>query len=178
MIRGEVALGSLRFRPMRALFVAPLAVLVTAGAAVAAPPRAGVLDPGVSLGGLRLGATQAQVKTTWGASFGRCRKCPSPTWYFNYRRYRPQGAAVQFQHGRVEAIFTLWAPPGWKTSTGLKIGDPSSKISQLYGPLSRTPCGQYAALVLPMRGGVNVFYVSNGKLWGFGLLNFLVQPCR
>jgi hypothetical protein len=29
-----------------------------------------------------------------------------------------------------------------------------------------------------MQGGVNVFYVSNRKLWGFGLLNFLVNPCR
>ena len=47
-----------------------------------------------------------------------------------------------------------------------------------HGPLSRTPCGKYSALVLPMRGGVNVFYVSNQKLWGFGLLNFLVNPCR
>jgi len=62
--------------------------------------------------------------------------------------------------------------------TRLKIGDPASKISQLYGPLSRTPCGQYTALILPMPGGVNVFYVSNRKLWGFGLLNFRVQPCR
>jgi hypothetical protein len=163
---------------MRALLVASLAVLVTAGAAAAAPPRAGVLDPGQSLGGLRLGATQAQVRAAWGTSYGRCRKCSSPTWYFNYRRYRPQGAAVQFRGGRVEAIVTLWAPRGWRTPSGLKIGDPSSKISKLYGPLSRTPCGEYAALVLPMQGGVNVFYVSNRKLWGFGLLNFLVNPCR
>jgi hypothetical protein len=163
---------------MRPLMLAAVAALVAAGGAAAAPPRAGVLDPGVSLGGLRLGETQAQVEAAWGTSHGRCRKCPSPTWYFNYRRYKPQGAAVSFSNGRVEAIYTLWAPPGWRTPSGLKIGDPSSKISQLYGPLSRTPCGEYAALVLPMRGGVNVFYVSNRKLWGFGLLNFLVQPCR
>jgi hypothetical protein len=163
---------------MRRLSLVVLAALLASGSAAAAPPRAGVLDPGVSLGGLRLGQTQAQVKAAWGTSFGRCRKCSSPTWYFTYRRYRPQGAAVSFRDGRVEAIFTLWAPPGWRTPSGLKIGDPSSKIAKLYGPLSRTPCGQYAALVLPMRGGVNVFYVSNRKLWGFGLLNFLVPPCR
>jgi len=163
---------------MRALLVATVAALAVTGASTAAPPRAGVLDPGRSLGGLRLGATESQVKAAWGSSFGRCRKCTSPTWYFNYRRYRPQGAAVSFHQGRVEAIFTLWAPPGWRTPSGLKIGDPASKISQLYGPLSRTPCGQYSALILPMQGGVSVFYVSNKKLWGFGLLNFLVQPCR
>jgi hypothetical protein len=162
---------------MRSLAVA-FAALVTAASAAAAPPRNGVLDPGRSLGGLRLGATQAQVRSAWGTSFGRCRKCPSPTWYFNYRRYRPQGAAVSFHDGRVEAIYTLWAPSGWRTPSGLEIGDPASKISQLYGPLSRTPCGQYSALILPMQGGVNVFYVSNRKLWGFGLFNFLVQPCR
>jgi len=163
---------------MRALLVATVAALAGASAAAAAPPRAGVLDPGRSLGGLQLGATQQQVKAAWGTSFGRCRKCSTPTWYYNYRPYKPRGAGVSFRGGRVEAIFTLWAPPGWRTPSGLRIGDPSSKISTLYGPLSRTPCGEYAALVLPMRGGVNVFYVSNRKLWGFGLLNFLVNPCR
>ena len=160
------------------LLVVSVAALAFVAAAAAAPPRAGVLDPGRSLGGLSLGASQAQVKAKWGPSFGRCRKCPTPTWYFTYRRYKPQGAGVSFRDGRVEAIFTLWAPPGWRTPSGLKIGDPASKISQLYGPLSRTPCGQYSALILPLAGGVNVFYVSNRKLWGFGLLNFLVQPCR
>jgi hypothetical protein len=155
-----------------------VAALVAPATAWAAPPRAGVLDPGRSLGGLRLGATEAQVRAAWGTSFGRCRSCSSPTWYFTYRRYRPQGAGVSFRRGRVEAIFTLWAPPGWRTPSGLRIGDPASRISQLYGPLSRTPCGQYSALILPMQGGVNVFYVSNRKLWGFGLFDFLVQPCR
>ena len=163
---------------MRALLVATVAALAAAGAATAAPPRVGVLDPGRSLGGIQLGTTQQQVKATWGTTFGRCRNCTTPTWYYTYRRYKPQGAGVSFRGGRVEAIFTLWAPPGWRTPSGLKIGDPASKIGQLYGPLSRTPCGQYAALVLPMQGGVNVFYVSNRKLWGFGLLNFLVNPCR
>ena len=163
---------------MRALLAASLAALVAAAAATAAPPRAGVLDPGRSLGGLQLGATQAQVKAAWGAGYGRCKKCSSPTWYFNYRPYKPEGAAVSFRDGRAEAIYTLWAPGGWRTPSGLEIGDPASKISKLYGPLSRTLCGKYSALVLPMRGGVNVFYVSNQKLWGFGLLNFLVNPCR
>jgi hypothetical protein len=163
---------------MRRLSLVVLAALLGSGSAAAAPPRAGLLDPGVSLGGLRLGQTQAQVGAAWGTGYGRCRKCTTTTWYFNYRRYKPQGAAVSFRGGRVEAIFTLWAPPGWRTPSGLEIGDPSAKIANLYGPLSRTPCGEYSALVLPMRGGVNVFYVSNRKLWGFGLLNFLVNPCR
>jgi hypothetical protein len=163
---------------MRALLVAAVAAVLVAGNAQAAPPQAGVLDPGHSLGGLRLGATQAQVKAAWGTSYGRCKNCPSPTWYFTYRQYRPQGAGVQFHAGRVEGIFTLWAPPRWRTPAGLRIGDPSGKIAKLYGPLSRTPCGQYSALILPMSGGVNVFYVSNRKLWGFGLFNFLVNPCR
>jgi hypothetical protein len=155
-----------------------LSAIAAAPAAAATPPKRGLLVPGRSLGGLRLGMTEAQVRGAWGSNFGVCRGCPNLTWYFNYRRYRPQGAGVSFRNGRVEAIFTLWAPPGWRTPSGLKIGDPASRISQLYGPLSRTPCGQYSALILPMAGGVNVFYVSNRKLWGFGLLNFLVDPCR
>jgi hypothetical protein len=41
------------------------AALVLAGVAAAAPPRYGVVVPGRSLGGVRLGATAAQVTTLY-----------------------------------------------------------------------------------------------------------------
>jgi len=168
-----------RYRsPVRRLLLVVLALVLTASAA-AAPPRKGVLSPGKSLGGLRLGATPAQVKAAWGSSYGRCRDCARPTWYFTYRRYKPRGAAVQFNRSRVEAIFTLWAPRGWRTTTGLKIGDDVTRITSLYGTLARTDCpGNYYALTLPTRGGVNAFYVVNEKVFGFGLVNFTVPVCR
>ena len=69
---------------MRALLVATAALLITASAAAAAP-RAGIVVPGKSLGGLSLGATTAQVRSAWGSRFGVCRDCRVQTWYFNYR---------------------------------------------------------------------------------------------
>jgi hypothetical protein len=155
------------------------AVLVLAGPAAAAPPRKGVFAPGRSLGGLRLGMTPAQVRAAWGSDFGRCRGCAQATWYYTYRRYHSRGAAVQFRRGRVEAIFTLWAPTGWKTTKGLYIGDNVDRVPALYGTLARADCpGNYYALTMPSPGGVNVIYVVNEKIFGFGLLSFRAPICR
>jgi hypothetical protein len=162
----------------RTILVLVAVAALTAPAALAAPPRHGVLAPGRSLGGLRLGATPAQVRAAWGSTYGRCRDCRRPTWYFTYRPYKPRGAAVQFRKGRVEGIFTLWAPPGWRTTTGLYIGDNVTHVVSLYGNLPRTDCPGYYALTMPTRGGVTAFYIVNEKVWGFGLFNFLVPPCR
>ena len=95
---------------MRALAAALLAGLAVATSAAAKPPPAGVLVPGQSLGGLRLGMTPHQVTAAWGTTHGRCRSCMNTTWYFNYAPFTPQGAGVEFREGHVAAIFTLWAP--------------------------------------------------------------------
>lgn len=147
-------------------------------AAAFALPQSGVADPGKSLGGLRLGATATAVRAAWGGDFGRCRDCAFPTWYFTYRRYAPQGAAVELRSGRVAALFTLWSPPGWHTRAGLTIGDASSRIGELYGPLARRECRGYYAFVLPQRRVVTAFYVVDEKLWGFGLSRPPVPVCR
>jgi len=147
-------------------------------AAAVALPHDGVVDPGRSLGGLRLGATAAQVRTAWGGGFGRCRACTRPTWYFTYRRYAAQGAGVELRGGRVAALFTLWSPPGWHTREGLRIGDPSSRVGPLYGPLPRRACRGYYALVLRQRDAVTAFYVVDEKVWGFGLSRSRVPVCR
>ena len=78
-------------------------------------PQHGLVVPGQSLGGLRLGATKAQVQATWGPRYGRCRDCTALTWYFTYRRFQPQGAGVSFRSGRADQLFTIWGPPGWHT---------------------------------------------------------------
>src|SRR5919199_3174491 len=157
---------------MRRILVLAAAIVLVPTAA-GAPPRKGILVPGKSLGGLRLGMTAAQVKAAWGSDYGRCRGCPQPTWYFTYRRYHPHGAAVEFRRGRVQAIFTLWAPSGWKTTKGLYIGDNVDRVPGLYGLLARADCpGNYYGLTMPSPGGVNVLYVVNEKIFGFGLLSF------
>ena len=159
--------------------LAAAAALVLAAPAATAPPRKGIFAPGKSLGGLRLGATPAQVKAAWGTGFGRCRGCAQPTWYYTYRRYHPHGAAVQFRRGRVDAVFTLWAPGNWKTTKGLYIGDNVDRVPGLYGTLARADCpGNYYGLTMPTPGGVNVIYVVNEKIFGFGLLSFRAPVCR
>jgi hypothetical protein len=162
----------------RLAVLAMLATALAAGGAAAAPPRAGVFVPGVSLGGLRLGATPAQVRAAWGTRFGRCRSCERPTWYYNYRPFTQQGAGVEFRNGRVAAIFTLWSPPGWRTREGLRIGDDALRIAALYGPLLRVDCGNSYARLLRRRGAVNAIYVVGERVWGFGLLSPSAPACR
>jgi hypothetical protein len=141
-------------------------------------PPAGVVVPGHSFAGLHLGATQTEVRDAWGLRFGRCRGCPQPTWYFTYKDFQPQGAGVALLNGRVTAMFTIWSPPGWRTSRGLKVGEPEARVGALYGPLPRTECGTYAALVL-RRGRVDTqFYVYKGVVWGFGLSRAGAPPCH
>lgn len=162
---------------MRALLATALVACLAAGAAVAKPPPAGVLVPGISLGGLRLGMTPAEVVAAWG-EHGRCRGCPYPTWYFNYAPFTPKGAGVEFRGGRVAAIFTVYAPSSWHTPKRLQIGDPVARITTLYGALPRIECGAYHALTLIRGRTTTAFYVVDEKLYGFGLSRVAVPACR
>jgi hypothetical protein len=153
------------------------AALVLAAPAVAAPPARGVLVPGESLGGVRLGMTKAQVREAWGSAYGRCRGCFLDTWYFNYRPFAPQGAGVAFQRGRVSRVFTLWQPPGWRTTKGLALGASQGEVTRTYGALAERLCSGYTALVMPRRRAQTVFYVDEGTLWGFGLTRPGSSPC-
>ena len=152
-------------------------VLAVAASAAAAPPRAGLFVPGVSLGGLRLGMTPAQVRRAWGTGYGVCRNCSDRTWYFNYRRFKPQGAGVLFRKGRVVAIFTHWAPPGWHTPGRVAIGAPAAVVSQRYDALPPTNCTSYQVINVIRLNTINAFYVVNDKIWGFGLTTAAIAPC-
>ena len=100
-------------------FLAAIAGAVAfAGAASAAPPGAGVLVPGRSLGGIALGTTKAALERSWGRAYGVCKGCRRETWYFNYYAFQPRGAGVEFRAGKVAAIFTLYQPAGWRTNRG------------------------------------------------------------
>lgn len=152
-----------------------LAFSATAGAEL---PQTGVLMPGQSLGGLRLGATKTQVRAAWGTRFGLCRNCRLTTWYFTYRSFDPHGAGVTFRRGKAVAVFTLWSPAGWRTSKGLRLGEFAARITRLYGSLPRTDCEGYYALLMPQSRAVTAFYVDDGKVWGFGLLRRGIPVCR
>ena len=155
-----------------------LALLLAAPGASAAPPRAGLVVPSKTLGGLALGATKSQVRAAWGTRHGVCRDCPTETWYFNLRRFEPQGAAVTFRKGRAVALFTVWSPPGWRTSQGLRIGDPEFRISTIYGTLFRVDCGRYSAWTMRSNGVTTAFYVFDEQVWGFGLSRPGQPVCR
>ena len=161
---------------MRPVAVA-LAALALAPAAAAALPENGVVAPGTSLGGVRLGATKQAVRARWGASFGICRGCSATTWYFNYVAFQPQGAGVVFRDGRADALFTLWQPPGWHTTEGVKVGDAVASVTTAYGALDRRDCNGYYALILRRPGAVTEFYVVDEHVWGFGVSR-VPQPCR
>lgn len=132
-------------------------------------PQQGVVVPGRSFAGLRLGASPAQVQAAWGQRFGRCRGCARLTWYFTYKKFEPQGAGVSFRNGAAVAFFTVWGPPNWHTNRGLTVGDPEPRVTQLYGVLPRIECGTYAALVLRRGRTDTQIYVYQGEVWGFGL---------
>jgi len=149
-----------------------------AAAATAAPPSAGVLVPGRSLGGIELGQTKAQVERRWGRAYGVCRGCEVETLYFNYFAFKPEGAGVELRNGRVAAVFTLYQPLSWRTTRGVALGDYVPRITSVYGALVRRECVGYSVLVLPGRGATTAFYVIDDKLWAFGLSRPGLPLCR
>ena len=156
---------------MRSIVAAAVVALAFASTAAANhPPDQGVLVPGVSLGGAQLGWTTAQVEKLWGGAEGHCRSCRRDMLYFNRYAFRPQGVGVELVRGRVDAVFTLWAPAAWKTSLGLRIGEPLLRVAATYPGTLRTPCAGYDAYTIVDRKAQSAIYVSDDKVWGFGLL--------
>lgn len=137
-------------------------------------PQHGVLVAGRELGRVRLGETPAQVQRTIGRFYGVCRGCTQKTWYFTYRAFEAQGLGVEFRAGRVDAVFTLSSPQGWSTDGGLDLGAPQKSLPKL----PSVACGNYTALVARSPGAVTVYYVAQGRLFGFGLLRPRARVCR
>ena len=140
-------------------------------------PKHGTLVPFHSLGGVRLGMTPAQVTRTWGSRHGTCRGCTDATWYYNYKAFTPTGAGVSFRHGKVSAVFTLWSPLGLHAGT-LAIGDAKEELTSRYGAAIHVPCSLYDAYLVTRKRVTTVFYVYDGKLWGFGLIPSSSPACR
>jgi len=173
--RRSVVHGAARLVAAAAAFVVALA----APAALATPPENGILVPGESLGGVRLGWTLPRVERAWGRTSGRCRDCTVATRYFNRVPYHPEGAAVELRHGHVTAVLTLWAPRGWHTDRNVYIGEPERRVRTVYGDVRRRRCAGFDALLLRRRGlAQTVVYVVDGTLWGFGLLAAGEPVCR
>jgi hypothetical protein len=165
-------------RQKRTLGALVAAVAVGLGVpAEAAPPSRGVFVPGISLGGVELGMTKREVLRAWGPRHGVCRGCPHATWYFNYRRFEPQGAGVVFRRGRVAHVFTLWQPDGWRTVDGLALGSDEREVGEALVVLDERACKGYTAVLASGPSALSVFYVYRERIWGFGLIRPGRDPC-
>ena len=162
---------------MRLAAVCAAALCLSGSAAAALAPR-GVLVPGRSLGGIRLGEPAAQVRAALGTSFGVCRGCATTTWYFTYRTFDRHGLAVELTRSRVSAVYTLWQPAGWAADGGLTLGAVEAQITAFAGATIPIVCSGYDARVRDDARARTVYYVVRGKLWGFGLLRPGANPCR
>jgi hypothetical protein len=162
---------------MRGL-AAAAAALALAGSAAAALPRDGAFVPGHSLGGIRLGETAAAVRAKLGRSFGVCDGCATTTWYFTYHRFDQRGLGVELTDGKVSAVYTLWMPGGWHAPQQLELGSPEGELTTATGALISIACAGYDARVADGRSARSVYYVAEGKLWGFGLVRAHADPCR
>ena len=157
-----------------------LALGVSTASASAGLPRSGVLVPGISLGGVGLGATASVVRSRWGTPPRICRSCAERTWYYLYEPAagEPFGVGVTFRDRRVRAIFTLGSPRGWRTREGLRLGDGLDRAQGLYSVLSWRTCIGYLALSMRRARVVTSIYASGESVYGFALTRPGEPVCR
>lgn len=164
-------------RAPRALAAAAVVLAALAAPAIAAAPSEGVFEPGESLGGVRLGMSESEVRALWGSQRGACRNCAEKTWYFNLTPFEPQGAGVVFRDGKVAHVFTVWRPLGWRTPAGLELGVRLPELRTAVPELEVRPCDAYTAYLSEEGGATSVYWVFRGRLWGFGLMRRGLSPC-
>ena len=152
--------------PMR-LIIACAAALVLSGSAAAALPRQGMLVPGRSLGGVRLGEPATQVRAALGSKFGVCRGCATTTWYFTYRTVRPPRASPSSSPAVASLLSTpSGRPAGWTALHGLKLGAIEAQITGSLERRSRSSCSGYDARVSDDARARTVYYVVGSEALG------------
>jgi hypothetical protein len=141
-------------------------------------PVRGIVIPGVSFAGVKIGDTEARVKGVWGSRFVACKYCADETWLYEYQGGEPLGAAARFQKGKVVALFSLGSPAGWKTDKGLYMGDPISNVYQYYGKTTTTRCIGYDAISAKTGKYVTGFYSAAGVVYGFVIVIPTMTVCQ
>ena len=148
-------------------------------------PAHGIVSPGVKLAGIKLGFTQTQVTAVLGKNYTLCTPansanlCKEPVLLYEYTRGEPLGLAVRLHKGRVGAVFTLGAVPGWKTPTGLKIYDEVTKIYKLYpAATTYTKCVGFEAISMKKGSVTSSFYTASGVVYGFALTAASEKICQ
>ena len=162
----------------RSLLATTVIALALAVPAAAGLPKPGVLVPGRSLGGIRLGESPRAVRAALGTFYGTCRGCSRRTWYFTYGYLDKHGLAVEFRRGRVSGVYTLWRPAGWHAPHKLGFGSSVLAVHRRTGASRTIRCGDYEALVRDSAHARTAYYLVDGRLWGFGLFGRGASPCR
>jgi hypothetical protein len=162
----------------RGLLATVVTALALAAPAAAGLPKAGVLVPGRSLGGIRLGESPRAVRAALGPFYGTCRGCSRRTWYFTYHPFDKRGLAVEFTRGHVSGLYTLWQPKGWHAQRKLGFGSTPLAVHALVGRTRTVVCRGYDALVRDSAHARTAYYLFGGRLWGFGLFHRGANPCR
>jgi hypothetical protein len=129
-------------------------------------PIQGVLVPGESLGGIRLGDTGGKVLALWGRDFSMLPGQPM-TWLYMSPTGDPYGAGVSFRDGKVTAIFTLGGIRGWRRSDGLRVGQIFSKFNDPNG--RTTACVGYGAISSHAPDAVTSVLTQGQSVYGFAL---------
>jgi hypothetical protein len=141
-------------------------------------PQRGVLVSGKSLAGVELGDSMATVKARWGGRFTRCGTCKPAMWFYWYPPPAdPEGAGIQFANGRVVAVFTLGSPAGWRTETGIRVGqilnNPTESGSRWIS------CAGYSAKSTETTPNAVTSILTQGSaVYGFALTRPSVSPCQ
>lgn len=138
-------------------------------------PVNGVLVPGKSLGGIRLGDSGGRVLARWGRDFTMLPNKPM-TWLYMSPTGDPYGAGVSFRDGKVIAIFTLGGIRGWHRSDGLRVGQIFSKFNDPNG--TTVACDGYGAISSPGRNAVTSILTQGQSVYGFALTRPSEPVCR
>ena len=133
--------------------------------------------PGHVLAGVHIGESATEVRASLGAH-GVCDGCATTTWYFTYAKFTQPGLAVELHGGRVSAVYTIWQPRGWHATNGLRFGAAEGQVALLAVPVTPVVCPAYTVLVRDTSTVRTAYYIVDGKLWGFGLMQARASPCR
>jgi hypothetical protein len=131
-------------------------------------PKQGVLVPGRSLAGVKLGDSAETVRRLWGQHFVVCDTCEPMTWFYLYATGDPVGAGVTFRRGRVTAVFTLGMALGWRSASGVRVGqlldtnDPDADGSW-------EMCSGFAVRSQPSERAVTSILTLGPAVYGFSL---------
>jgi hypothetical protein len=139
--RGSTMPSARRAAILTAAVIAGLAV-PNAALAKLPKPKTTTIVPGVSIAGVKLDMTRAQVFSKWGST-----TCPAPTsctWQGPGQAGHNERASVSFVNGKVSLIAISAATTGtnlkfkagvlskWKTAKGIALGKSKSAVKRAY----------------------------------------------